>query len=74
VACTVLPTPDGRMKDTGRNILSVREFVVNPVSEQLAQVMNITCIDAPANRWPGWAEDGNSVEVAGNRPDRFAGR
>jgi hypothetical protein len=24
MACTVLPTPDGRMKDTGRNILSVR--------------------------------------------------
>lgn len=46
VACTVLPNPDGRMKDTGRNILSAREFVVNLVPEQIAEAMNITCIDA----------------------------
>ena len=49
VAVTVLPTPDGRMKDTGRNILAGREFVVNLVSEELAEAMNITCLDAPAN-------------------------
>jgi flavin reductase (DIM6/NTAB) family NADH-FMN oxidoreductase RutF len=48
VACTVLPHPDGRMKDTGRNIMSVREFVVNLVSEKMAEAMNVTCIDAPA--------------------------
>jgi flavin reductase (DIM6/NTAB) family NADH-FMN oxidoreductase RutF len=47
VACTVLPTPDGCMKDTGRNIMSAREFVVNLVPEDLAEAMNITCIDAP---------------------------
>ena len=49
VACTVLPNPDGRMKDTGRNIMSAREFVVNLVSEHIAAAMNITCIDAPAD-------------------------
>jgi len=49
VACTVLPTPDGRMKDTGHNILSAREFVVNLVPEHMAEAMNITCIDAPAD-------------------------
>jgi flavin reductase (DIM6/NTAB) family NADH-FMN oxidoreductase RutF len=47
VACTVLPTPDGRLKDTGRNIRATHEFVVNLVSEPMAQPMNITCIDAP---------------------------
>jgi flavin reductase (DIM6/NTAB) family NADH-FMN oxidoreductase RutF len=49
VACTVLPKPDGGLKDTGRNILSAREFVVNLVSEQMAEAMNVTCIDAPAD-------------------------
>jgi flavin reductase (DIM6/NTAB) family NADH-FMN oxidoreductase RutF len=49
VALTVLPSPDGRMKDTGRNIRATREFVVNLVSEQMAEAMNITCIDAPAD-------------------------
>jgi flavin reductase (DIM6/NTAB) family NADH-FMN oxidoreductase RutF len=49
LACTILPTPDSRMKDTGRNILANREFVVNLVSEELAEAMNVTCIDAPAD-------------------------
>ena len=49
VACTVLPSPGGFMKDTGRNILATREFVVNLVSEPMADAMNVTCIDAPAN-------------------------
>lgn len=47
LALTVLPTADGRMKDTGRNVLATREFVVNLVSEDLAEAMNVTCIDAP---------------------------
>ena len=46
---TVLPTPDGRMKDTGVNTLETQEFVVDLVSEMLAEAMNVTCIDAPAN-------------------------
>jgi len=37
------------MKDTGQNILSGGEFVVNLVSEALAEAMNLTCIDAPAD-------------------------
>lgn len=48
VTVTVLPTPDGRMKDTGANILHSKEFVVNLVSEDMAAAMNLTCIDAPA--------------------------
>ena len=36
-------------KDTGRNILAAREFVVNLVSETMAEAMNVTCLDAPAN-------------------------
>lgn len=48
VTVAVLPTPDGRMKDTGANILHSKEFVVNLVSEDLAAAMNLTCIDAPA--------------------------
>ena len=49
VTVTVLPTPDGRMKDTGTNILHSKEFVINLVSEDLAEAMNLTCIDAPAD-------------------------
>lgn len=39
---TVLP------KDTGSNILHNKEFVANLVSEDLAEAMSVTCIDAPA--------------------------
>lgn len=47
VAVAVLPTPDGRMKDTGNNILATGEFAANLVSEAMAEAMNLTCIDAP---------------------------
>jgi flavin reductase (DIM6/NTAB) family NADH-FMN oxidoreductase RutF len=47
VAFSVLPHADQRLKDTGRNILATSEFVVNLVSEDLAEAMNVTCIDAP---------------------------
>lgn len=47
VAVGVLPAPDGRLKDTSSNILATGEFVVNLVSEDLAERMNTTCIDAP---------------------------
>ncbi len=39
--------PDKRFKDTGANILTSAEFVVNLVSEATAEAMNVTCIDAP---------------------------
>ena len=43
----MLAHPEGRFKDTALNILATDEFVVNLVSEALAEAMNITCIDAP---------------------------
>lgn len=48
LALTALPAPDGGLKDTGRNIQETREFVVSLVSEDIAEAMNVTCIDAPA--------------------------
>ena len=47
VAVGLLPTPDGRLKDTANNIQATGEFVVNLVSEALAEAMNATCVDAP---------------------------
>ena len=47
VGFSVLPNPQGGMKDTGRNILSTSEFVLNLVSEDIAESMNLSCIDAP---------------------------
>ena len=54
---SVLPHPERRLKDTAANILATREFVVNLVSESIAEAMNIACIDAP----PGV----NELELAG---------
>jgi flavin reductase (DIM6/NTAB) family NADH-FMN oxidoreductase RutF len=47
VALTVLQAADGRMKDTGNNIVATGEFVANLVSEEMVDAMNVTCIDAP---------------------------
>jgi flavin reductase (DIM6/NTAB) family NADH-FMN oxidoreductase RutF len=44
---SVLAHPEGRLKDTANNILTTKEFVINLVSEAVAEAMNITCIDAP---------------------------
>src|SRR5262249_40425132 len=41
VALTALPNAEGCMKDTGRNIMSAGEFVVNLVCEAIAAAMNI---------------------------------
>src|ERR1700727_2918067 len=46
-----------RFKDTAANILATNEFVVNLVSQDNAQAMNITCVEAPA--------DVNELELAG---------
>lgn len=43
----MLPHTANRLKDTGQNVLARGEFVVNLVSEELAEAMNVTCIDAP---------------------------
>ncbi len=48
VMFSVLPHAERRLKDTAENILATGEFVVNLVSEALAEAMNLTCIDAPA--------------------------
>lgn len=47
LAIGVLPHAEGRLKDTGRNVLATGELVVNMVSGRLAEAMNLTCIDAP---------------------------
>ncbi|TDE36179.1 flavin reductase family protein [Antarcticimicrobium sediminis] len=47
VALGIMDRPDGSLKDTARNILSARDFVVNLVSRELAEAMNVTCINAP---------------------------
>jgi flavin reductase (DIM6/NTAB) family NADH-FMN oxidoreductase RutF len=44
---SVLAHPEARLKDTANNILATKEFVINLVSETVAETMNITCIDAP---------------------------
>jgi flavin reductase (DIM6/NTAB) family NADH-FMN oxidoreductase RutF len=44
---SVLAHPDRRLKDTVSNVLATKEFVINLVSEPLAEAMNITCTDAP---------------------------
>ncbi len=47
LAIGVLPHAEGRLKDTGANVLATGELVVNLVSGRLAEAMNLTCIDAP---------------------------
>lgn len=44
---SVLAHPHSRLKDTANNIFATKEFVINLVSEAVAEAMNITCIDAP---------------------------
>jgi flavin reductase (DIM6/NTAB) family NADH-FMN oxidoreductase RutF len=46
VAIGILPR-EGRLKDTATNIVETGEFVVSLVSEDNAEAMNVTCIDAP---------------------------
>ncbi|WP_315855155.1 flavin reductase family protein [Chenggangzhangella methanolivorans] len=47
VALGVLARPE-RPKDTAANIRATAEFVVNLVPYELAEAMNVTCVDAPA--------------------------
>lgn len=42
-----LPHAEERMKDTGVNVLANGELVANMVSEEMADAMNLACIDAP---------------------------
>jgi flavin reductase (DIM6/NTAB) family NADH-FMN oxidoreductase RutF len=54
---SVLAHPERRLKDTASNVLATKEFVINLVSESIAEAMNITCIDAPPSR--------NEIDLAG---------
>src|SRR6185437_12081703 len=47
IAIGIQANADGRMKDTARNILETREFVVNLVPRSADQAMNLTSIEAP---------------------------
>jgi len=47
IALGLMRRPDGTHKDSARNILETREFVINLVGELDAGAMNFTCIDAP---------------------------
>ncbi len=42
-----LTHPEARLTDTENNILATKEFVINLVSEAVAEAMNIICIDSP---------------------------
>lgn len=47
VAVGIQASADGGLKDTARNILDTGEFVVNLVTEDVAEAMNTTSISAP---------------------------
>lgn len=47
VAIGLLPSATGGFKDTATNILATGEFVINLVSEEMAEAMNQTCVAAP---------------------------
>lgn len=47
LAIGIQANADGSMKDSARNILETREFVVNLVPYSAAETMNLTSIDAP---------------------------
>lgn len=49
IAIGIQANDDGSMKDSSRNILDTREFVVNLVPRSAAEVMNLTSIDAPSD-------------------------
>ncbi len=47
VAIGIMRHGEQRFKDSAANILDTGEFVVNLVSNDVAEAMNLTCIDAP---------------------------
>lgn len=58
--------PDGRPKDTLRNILARREFTVSHVSEPLGQAMNVTSGDYPrdVSEWDIAGRDDQPLDSA----------
>lgn len=57
VVLGLLRHPEKGLKDTAENILATGEFVAHLVPHQMAEAMNVTCVDAP----PGTDE----LELAG---------
>ncbi len=57
VAVGIQADPERGFKDTARAILETGEFVVNLVSAELAEAMNVTAVDAPIGI--------NELELAG---------
>lgn len=47
IAIGIQANADGSMKDSARNILDTREFVVNLAPRAVAEAMNLTSVDAP---------------------------
>ena len=47
VFCTMIRGVDGKTKDTLNNVRATGEFVVNIVSEELAEAMNVSSVEAP---------------------------
>lgn len=60
IALGIMGDPVKGFKDSARNIMDTGEFVVNLVSVDLAEQMNMTSIDAPS--------DINELELAGLTP------
>lgn len=61
---------DGSAKDTARNILASGEFVVNLVTEDLLEAMNISAVDFPADESelsPAKVHAAPSVQIAAPR-------
>jgi flavin reductase (DIM6/NTAB) family NADH-FMN oxidoreductase RutF len=57
IALGLLSGASGGAKDTATNIIETGEFIVHTVCEADAEVMNLTCIDAPRGT--------NELELAG---------
>lgn len=47
VVLGLLRHPEKGLKDTAENILATGEFVAHLVPHQMAEAMNVTCVDAP---------------------------
>lgn len=47
IFCPLVRGTDGKTKDTLNNVRATNEFVVNIVTEELAQAMNLSSIEAP---------------------------
>lgn len=62
----------GELKDTGKNIVANREFVVNLVTEELFDAMNISAADFPADASELDAAQLRSVPSAQIRVPRIA--